>query len=127
MWQTVLTARPLLPPSFPLLCSGAGPIGLVSLLAAKALGATPIIITDLFQSRLDFAKTLHPGVQTVLVERGQTAEEVAVKIREAAGGVDLKFALECTGVESSIRTCIFVSRRGSGFQGSSRSCVRRVC
>jgi L-iditol 2-dehydrogenase len=99
-------SSPLVP-----LCSGAGPIGLVSLLAAKALGATPIIITDLFQSRLDFAKTLHPGVQTVLVERGQTAEEVAVKIREAAGGVELKFALECTGVESSIRTCIFVSRR----------------
>ena len=89
--------------------SGAGPIGLVSLLAAKALGATPIIITDLFQSRLDFAKTLHPDVQTVLVERGRTAEEVALQIREAAGGEDLKFALECTGVESSIRTCIFVS------------------
>lgn len=63
-------------------------------------------------------------MQTVLVERGQTAEEVAVKIREAAGGVDLKFALECTGVESSIRTCIFVSRRESGFKRSSRSCVR---
>jgi len=89
--------------------SGAGPIGLVSLLAAKALGATPIIITDLFQSRLDFAKTLHPDVRTVLVERGRTAEEVALQIREAAGGEDLKFALECTGVESSIRTCIFVS------------------
>lgn len=94
--------------------SGAGPIGLVSLLAAKALGATPIIITDLFQSRLDFAKSLHPDVQTVLVERGRTAEEVALQIREAAGGVDLKFALECTGVESSIRTCIFVSPSSFG-------------
>jgi hypothetical protein len=89
--------------------SGAGPIGLVSLLACKALGATPIIITDLFQSRLDFAKTLHPGVKTVLIERGVSAEEAAGKIKEAAGGSELKYALECTGVESSIRSCIFVS------------------
>ena len=93
----------------PVFDRGAGPIGLVSLLAAKALGATPVIITDLYQSRLDFAKTLYPGVKTVLVERSMSPEQVADKIKQAADGADLKYALECTGVESSIRTCIFAS------------------
>jgi L-iditol 2-dehydrogenase len=51
-------------------CSGAGPIGLVSLLSARAAGAEPIVITDLFQSRLDFAKKLVPGVRTILIGKG---------------------------------------------------------
>lgn len=51
--------------------SGAGPIGLVSLLSARAAGAEPIVITDLFQSRLDFAKTLIPGVRTVLIGKSK--------------------------------------------------------
>jgi L-iditol 2-dehydrogenase len=88
--------------------SGAGPIGLVSLLSARAAGAEPIVITDLVQSRLDFAKTLVPGVRTVLVERGKSAKEQAAVIKEVAGG-PVNLALECTGVESSINTGIFVS------------------
>ncbi|WOO80325.1 L-arabinitol 4-dehydrogenase [Vanrija pseudolonga] len=102
-----------------LIC-GAGPIGLVSLLAARAAGAAPIVITDLFQSRLDFAKTLVPNVRTVKIERGWTPEETAAKIKAAAAtpggaGVNeggLRLALECTGVESSIRTAIHSMRFG---------------
>lgn len=88
--------------------SGAGPIGLVSLLAARAAGAEPIVITDLFQSRLDFAKSIVPGVRTVLIEKGLTPHQQADKIKEAAGG-ELRLSLECTGVESSISTAIYVS------------------
>ncbi|KIJ50699.1 hypothetical protein M422DRAFT_27260 [Sphaerobolus stellatus SS14] len=84
---------------------GAGPIGLVSLLSARAAGAEPIVITDLFQSRLDFAKKLVPGIRTVLIQRGQTSKESAKNIKGAAGG-PLKVALECTGVESSIHTAV---------------------
>lgn len=90
------------------MCSGAGPIGLVSLLAARAAGAEPIVITDLFQSRLDFAKKLVPGVRTVLISRNSTAKESAQKIKEAAG-LPLAVALECTGVESSVHSAIYVS------------------
>jgi L-iditol 2-dehydrogenase len=88
--------------------SGAGPIGLISLLSARAAGAEPIVITDLFQSRLDFAKKLVPGVRTVLIERGTSSKEQAAQIKAAAGG-PLKFALECTGVESSVHTAVYVS------------------
>ncbi|KAF8916318.1 chaperonin 10-like protein [Mucidula mucida] len=90
----------------PLLICGAGPIGLVSLLAARAAGAEPIVITDLFQSRLDFAKKLVPGVHTVLIERELSPEQQAIKIKAVAGR-ELKLSLECTGVESSISTAIF--------------------
>lgn len=87
--------------------SGAGPIGLVSLLSARAAGAEPIVITDLFQSRLDFAKKLVPGVRTVLIKRGTTPKEQAEDIKRAADG-SLKLTLECTGVESSIHTAVYV-------------------
>lgn len=87
-----------------LIC-GAGPIGLVSLLSARAAGAEPIVITDLFQSRLDFAKKLVPGVRTVLVPRGATPKESAARIKEAAEG-SVRLAIECTGVESSVHTAV---------------------
>ncbi|KAJ7180670.1 chaperonin 10-like protein [Mycena filopes] len=79
----------------PLLICGAGPIGLITLLSARAAGAEPVVITDLFQSRLDFAKKLVPGVRTVLIKRGTTPKEQAQDIKEAAGGA-LKLAMECT-------------------------------
>jgi hypothetical protein len=87
--------------------SGAGPIGLVSLLSARAAGAEPIVITDLFQSRLDFAKKLVPGVRTVLIKKGTTPKEQAEDIKRAADG-PLKLTLECTGVESSIHAATYV-------------------
>jgi threonine dehydrogenase-like Zn-dependent dehydrogenase len=96
-------------PSRPsLINSGAGPIGLVTALAAHAAGCTPIVLTDLVQSRLEFAKTLLPNIRTVQITKGQSPEEVAGMIKSAAGGM-ISVALECTGFESSIRTAIFVS------------------
>jgi L-iditol 2-dehydrogenase len=90
----------------PVVICGAGPIGLVTLLSARAAGAEPIVITDLFQSRLDFVKSLVPSVHTVLIDRNASPKEQAEVIKKAAGG-SLQLALECTGVESSIHTAIF--------------------
>lgn len=92
----------------PLLICGAGPIGLVSLLSAHAAGATPIILTDLSAPRLEFAKKLVPSVRTLVVERSWTAKETAEKVRLLAGGEKVNCAIECTGVESSVQTAIFV-------------------
>lgn len=79
-------------------------------MSARAAGAEPIVITDLFQSRLDFAKTLVPGVKALLIDRNWNPKQVAEKIKETAG-LPLKLALECTGVESSIHSAVFVSER----------------
>lgn len=87
--------------------SGAGPIGLVSLLSARAAGAEPIVITDLFQNRLDFAKKLVPGVRTVLIDRNTTSKQQAEQIKKAAD-TPIAVALECTGVESSVHTAVYV-------------------
>ena len=40
-----------------LIC-GAGPIGLVNLLTAKAMGASEVVITDIADNRLEVAKSL---------------------------------------------------------------------
>ena len=77
------------------------------MLSAKAAGAEPIVVTDVIQSRLDFAKALHPSVRTVLVRPGSSPHEVAGHIREAAEG-PVKIVLECTGVQSSIHAGIYV-------------------
>ena len=89
-------------------CSGAGPIGLVTLLACHAAGCTPIVITDLIQSRLDFAKKLLPSVKTVKLNKEDDYTVSAQKIREACGTMP-RVAMECTGFEVSINAAIYVS------------------
>jgi len=96
----------------PVLICGAGPIGLVTLLAAHAAGATPIVITDLAENRLQFAKQICPQVKTLQIQRGSTAKETAAKIVELFGGSQPPLALECTGVESSVHTAIYSVRFG---------------
>jgi len=92
----------------PLVICGAGPIGLASLLAAHAAGAAPIVITDLDESRLEMAKRLVPRVRTVKGESGVQPEEMAERIKGALGR-EAGLVLECTGVESSIHSAIYVS------------------
>lgn len=91
----------------PVLICGAGPIGLVTLLAARAAGCHPIVITDLVPSRLKFAQSLVPTVQTVQIEREWTDLQTAAEISKSVGGGKLRVALECTGFEGSIRAAIF--------------------
>ncbi|OXC63982.1 hypothetical protein AYX13_06434 [Cryptococcus neoformans] len=95
----------------PIAIWGAGPIGLVTFLAAHATGCTPIVITDLFPSRLEFAKKLLPTVKTVQIEKTAKPEEVAKQIKDA-GGMQLSLAVDCTGMESSIRSAIFSVKFG---------------
>lgn len=101
----------------PLVICGAGPIGLVTLLAASAAGAEPIVITDLNENRLAKAKELVPRVRPVHVERQDDAKAVAGKIVKELGQ-EAKLVLECTGVESSIHAGIYVS-----FPPEGKACV----
>lgn len=95
----------------PVLICGAGPIGLISLLCAQAAGACPLVITDIDEGRLAFAKSLVPSVTTFKVAR-VTPEESAKAIVEAFGGIEPAVALECTGVESSIASAIWAVKFG---------------
>jgi len=91
-----------------LIC-GAGPIGLVTLLCASAAGCEPLIITDLDQGRLNWAKKLVPRVHTIKVSKDDTPKITAEKIKVHGGSEGIVTALECTGFESSISTAIYVS------------------
>ncbi|KAK0383995.1 hypothetical protein NLU13_8084 [Sarocladium strictum] len=95
----------------PVLICGAGPIGLITLLCCAAAGACPLVITDISETRLAFAKELCPRVITHKVER-DTPEDAAKKIVQSFGGVEPAVTMECTGVESSIATAIWASKFG---------------
>ncbi|KAK9386659.1 chaperonin 10-like protein [Lipomyces mesembrius] len=90
----------------PVVILGAGPIGIVSALCARAAGAEPLVITDIAEGRLAFAKTVVPSIRTAKVESNQTQVEIAQNIIDAAGGTRPRVALECTGVESSLSAAI---------------------
>lgn len=102
-----------------LIC-GAGPIGLVSLLCARAAGAEPVAITDIDPARLAFARALVAGkpgtLRTVLVPTGAASrsapDNAAAVVRDGFGGAEPDACLECTGVESSIGTAIHAVRFG---------------
>jgi len=92
-----------------LIC-GAGPIGLVSLLVAKAMGASNILITDMVENRLELAKTLgahHTVKITPGVEVADLVKEVETKM-----GVRPDVTIECSGAESSIKLAILGTKSG---------------
>ncbi|KAI9737072.1 MAG: hypothetical protein M1834_000662 [Cirrosporium novae-zelandiae] len=97
-----------------LIC-GAGPIGLIALAVAKSSGAFPIIITDLDTGRLEFAKKFVPGCITFKISPKDIPESTGTKIQEVfmkMGAAPPAVVYECTGVESSIVTAAFSTRRG---------------
>ncbi|KAI1323220.1 hypothetical protein F5Y16DRAFT_412757 [Xylariaceae sp. FL0255] len=95
----------------PVLVCGAGPIGLITLLCCKAAGACPLVITDIDEGRLKFAKELVPSVITHKVGR-MSAEEGGKAIVASMGGIEPAVTVECTGVESSIAAAIWATKFG---------------
>jgi len=99
------------------LVAGAGPIGLVNLLVAKASGAARVIMTDLSAHRLSMAKELGAD-ETVLVSTSESGEQLAERIRNAireqgisdVDGADV--SIECSGAESSIQAAIRATKSG---------------
>lgn len=97
----------------PVAVFGAGPIGLLTMAAARASGAYPIVITDVDQSRLDFARSFDPNCWTHRV--CGTPEDTGAEIRKLFGADETNMpslVLECTGVEASIITAGFTVKRG---------------
>ena len=87
---------------------GAGPIGLVSLLVAKAAGASKVAITDLDENRLKMASQL--GADEVFQIKSCDGKVVAEEIKKSFGQPIR--TIECSGAESSIQTGIFVTKSG---------------
>ena len=79
---------------------GSGPIGLLTIMAAKAAGATNIIALDISETRLD--KALQVGATHVINSSKVNPIEEIKKI--CPNGVDLAF--EVAGVESTFKQAI---------------------
>lgn len=86
---------------------GAGCIGLVTLLSAKAMGASNVIVVDLVEKRLEYAKKL--GANHVINAR---TEDVEAKIAELLGERGADVVLETAGSPKTIYQTPFFAKRG---------------
>ena len=86
---------------------GAGCIGLVTLLACKAYGATNITVVDVLQKRLDYAKKL--GATTVI---NALEEDVEAKIEQIYEGAGADVVIETAGNKATIKQTSYFAKRG---------------
>ncbi|CAI2353736.1 unnamed protein product [Caenorhabditis sp. 36 PRJEB53466] len=93
-----------------ILVLGAGPIGVLNMLTAKAVGAGRVVITDLDEGRLALAKKL--GADATINVRGKSLETVRAEIISALGDQQPHVSIECTGAQPSIETAITTTRSG---------------
>ena len=87
---------------------GAGTIGLMTLQAAKAMGAGTVVVADLLQARLDLALEL--GADTAV--NPQTTD-LAVALDNILGAAKADLIVECVGVAATVREAIRVARKGT--------------
>jgi L-iditol 2-dehydrogenase len=86
---------------------GAGPIGLLHLLTARRMGAERIMVTDLIDERLEFAKEL--GADTVVnAER----EDVVKRIKELTNGYGADVIIEAIGQPATWEQALKMVRKG---------------
>ena len=92
------------------LITGAGPIGLVTLLVSKAFGAASICITDINEKRLALAKKVG-ATHTLLIRDGVTAEESAKEVHRLMKCVPDR-VVDCNGGEATLRLGILAIKNG---------------
>lgn len=90
------------------LVTGAGPIGVLTALAARAAGATRIFISDVNPARLAVAAGILPGIVTIDARAEKTEDRVR---RETVESVGVDVALECVGAEAALADCVGAVRR----------------
>lgn len=89
---------------------GSGPIGLVHMLVAKAMGAAQVCTTDIAEHRLEAAARF--GADRQISAKDKAAEQVACEVREALGGLGAHVALECSGTEHGLCSAVYATRPG---------------
>ena len=89
------------------LIQGAGPIGLATILAAKACGACPIIVSDVRSNRLEVAKDF--GAHHV-INSAETENFPQTVISLISDKVDV--AIDCSGAEQAIIAAIRSTKPG---------------
>jgi L-iditol 2-dehydrogenase len=86
---------------------GPGPIGLLAVAVAKALGASPVILTGTRNKRLAIGREL--GADRVINIAEQNAVDV---VKQLTGGIGADYVVECAGTEATVNQAIQMTNRG---------------
>lgn len=98
-------------PDSHVLILGAGPIGLITMLVARAFGASHVVLTDVDQLRLDKAKELG-AAGTVLVSTKEQDIGKEVAAIEETMGADIDVTFDCAGFTKTMTTALEATRSG---------------
>jgi L-iditol 2-dehydrogenase len=90
-----------------LVVTGAGPIGLMAVAVAKALGAAPVILVDIREDRL--AVGIRMGADVVINASRETAVDAT---RRANSGRGVDYVFECSGAPNAVNDAIRMVNRG---------------
>jgi threonine 3-dehydrogenase len=87
--------------------TGAGPIGLFSLVVARAVGAAEVFVVEVNEHRRRLAKQMHADLAL-----DPSKEDVKTILMERTGGLGVDVVLEMAGHPDAIRIAFDVVRRG---------------
>ncbi|HLY45468.1 MAG TPA: zinc-binding dehydrogenase [Stellaceae bacterium] len=86
---------------------GPGPIGLMGVAVAKALGAQPVILTGTRDRRLEMGRLL--GADAVV---NATREDAVAAVGRITGGKGVQYVLECSGAAGALDQAARMVNRG---------------
>lgn len=84
--------------------SGAGPVGLLCMLVAKAAGAIHVTMSDVDQFRLNVATDVGADDTLLVDEKGES--------QERASKIEASVCIEACGFESATKMCLRAAKRG---------------
>ncbi len=87
--------------------TGPGPIGLLAVAVAKALGASPVVLTGTRDARLAIGKKLGADV-TINVKN----EDAVAVVKGLTRGLGADYVIECAGTEDALNMAIHMTNRG---------------
>jgi L-iditol 2-dehydrogenase len=89
---------------------GAGPVGLLTAACTRALGATQVIVFDIFDSKLQMAKDMG-ATHTI---NSLEVKDLKKTVQETLGGLP-NIVIECSGSEIAVSNGIDILKAGGSF------------
>ena len=86
---------------------GPGPIGLLAVAVAKALGASPVVMVGTRENRNKIALEL--GADVAIDARN---EDVVARVKELTGGKGADYVVDCAGTETTANQAVHMTNRG---------------
>ena len=84
----------------------------MTLIAARAFGATKIMMTDISTHNLALADKMG-ATKTYCHSKAASPQDIASKLKDMLGPSVPEIVFDCVGMESTIRTAIFTAAPGS--------------